>query len=148
MTRSRRPATVALVVAGAVAFSGGTALGYYATGIEGTTVTATAEAGTVTLQAAAAEQAGLYPGGPAADVTVTVTNPFSAPLVVTSLVAAAAGCASPDLQIRQPGGLPFTVPAKGTVTQRLTGVVAIGTGSSNDCQGVDIAVTYAVNGRV
>lgn len=148
MSRSRRAATTALVVAGAVAFSGGTALGYYSAGIDGTTVTATAEAGTVTLQAVAALSDPLYPGGPAADVTVTVTNPFSAPLTVTALTAAATGCTTPDLLVGQPVELPLTVPANGTVTQRLSAAVGIGTASSSDCQGVALAVTYAVTGRV
>lgn len=148
MTRSRRSATVALVVAGAVAFSGGTALGYYTTGIDGTTVTASAENGTVTLQAAAADTGPLHPGGPSADVIVTVTNPFSAPLVVSGLTASATGCTNPDLQVHQPGGLPFTVPAKGTATHRLTGAVGLGLVATQDCQGAGLAVTYTVTGRV
>lgn len=148
MTRTRRGAAVALAVASAVAFSGGTALGYYTVGIDGTSVTATAEGGTVVLAASAAPSAALHPGGPAADVVVTVTNPFSAPLEVTGLTATASGCTRPDLRVLAPGGLPFTVPERSTATQVLTGAVALGPAASDDCQGATLAVTYAVTGTV
>lgn len=151
-TRARL-ATVAVGTAAAVVLVAGIASAYYLTAIAPTgTGGATTAGGTLTLAVTSSSTAGLYPGGPAGSVTITVTNPFSRPVSVTALtvgtpvVTGAAGCTDADLTVTAPStGLPFTV--TGTSAEKtFDGVVAMGTDAQSACQGATITVPFTVTG--
>ena len=148
MSLVRRSSTVVLVTAGVLVFGSGVALGYYNALVDASPVTATAASGTLELRATAVPSAPLLPGGPAADVRITVRNPLDAPVRVTGLTATASGCTTPDLQVAQPAELPVEVGPRAELTTTLTGVVRLGLGASDDCQGRSLTVRYAVTGEV
>ena len=104
---------------------------------------------TLTLTANGVVSGGLYPGGPGADVTVSVTNPYAHPVTLTAATGTVAvSCTTPDVTLATPGGLPVTVPASATTPVTLTGLVAMGTGAGNDCQGATVTVTFRLTGRL
>jgi hypothetical protein len=144
----RRGSAVVLTTAGVLVFTTGVALGYYNALVDASPVTAVAAHGTLELRASAVPSAPLLPGGPAADLRVTVRNPLAAPVRVTGLSATATGCTTPDLQVLQPPQLPLGIGPGAEVTTTLTGAVRLGLASSDDCQGRDLSVRYVVTGEV
>ena len=99
----------------------------------------------------------LYPGAPASPIAVTLTNPNSAPIYVTSLTASLgatglpAGCSSAWFQIAQSSVSTTTsvqVPANGSVTLPAQGASApsiqlVDSHTAQDaCQGARLTITY------
>jgi hypothetical protein len=136
----------------------GVAAAFYATGFGSGSGTATA-AGTrtVTLSVSGTVSTALYPGGAGAAVTVAVANPYDSPLTVSGIVPGTPvatpvpgrTCANAALAAGQPsGGLPFTVAPGATGTATLPGVVTMGNGADNGCQGATVTVALRVTGRV
>jgi hypothetical protein len=144
----RRSGVVVLATAGVLTFGTGVALGYYNAGIDASPVTATAGEGVLALHAVAEPSAPLFPGGPAADLRVTVRNPFDAPVRVTGITGTASGCTTPDLQVVAPPQLPLDLAARAEVTTTLTGVVRLGPAASDDCQGRALVVRYVLTGEL
>jgi hypothetical protein len=159
----RRPLPILLIVLPVLALLalGGLANAFWTEGSGGTGSASTGGTQPVTL-APAAPVAGLFPGG-TADVTVTVSNPNGASVVITSLVLdtahagggfavdaahAACGTASLSYATQTNGGAGWTVPAAtggsdGTLSIRLRGAVTMALDAPNACQGASITVYLA-----
>lgn len=157
----RRVATPVVVgTALAVAFGAGVAGAYYRSAVRETgTGTATpVAADPFTLTATGAVGTGLFPGGPGADVTVTITNPYTRPITVSTVAAAGvvsatpvAGrtCATHAVAVAAPtSGLPVTVPASSSRTVTLSGAVTMGTTAESGCQGATFSVPFQVSGSL
>jgi hypothetical protein len=116
------------------------------------TGSATAGSGAATLAITSSSAAGLYPGGPAGSVTITVQNTYPKAITVTTLVAGtpvitgAPGCTNADISVVTPTtGLPLTVASGATsAATALTGSVKMGTNAQNACQGATITVPFTV----
>ena len=163
MTRLvHRVCTPAAVATGlVVTVLAGAAAAAYRSGVASTgtgRATPAAAGATLTLAANGAAGTGLYPNGPGADVTVTVTNPYAGPVTVTAVAAAgaitatpAAGrtCATHDVTLVTPSsGLPATVPASGTATITLRAVVRMGPAAESGCQGASFTMPINVTGTL
>lgn len=157
----RRLATPALVGTGlAVVLGAGVAGAYYESNVKstGTGKVTPVDATPLTLDATGSAAAGLYPGGPGADVTVTITNPHTRPVTVSALTAAGAvgvtplagqTCATHGVAVAAPGsGLPVTVPAQDSVTVTLTGAAAMGSNADNGCQGATFTIPFHIAGQL
>lgn len=157
----RRLATPAVVGTGLVAVLGaGVATAYYGSTVaESATGSATPTPVTpVTLAATGSASAGLYPGGPGANVTVTITNPYTRAVTisgvapagtVTAAPVAGQTCATHGVTVTAPAsGLPVTVPASSTSTVTLAGVVQLGGDAENGCQGAAFTIPFQVTGRL
>lgn len=155
VSRPRRIAVTAALVAGAVVLPTGVAQAYWKTTGSGT---ATATAGTISpLVAQTATAAGqrLAPGD-TGTLVVKVRNPNTVDVRVSSVsangAASAAGglgtCTNFVLVLQSPtGGLPTVVPAGSTMSINLTDGVAL-TSAENGCQGATFSVPVIVNGQV
>jgi hypothetical protein len=159
--RTPRPARrcARSVVVGGVAVTtvlvlNGVALAYRLASVSASgTGPATVSSGAATLAITASSTAGLYPGGPAGSVTITVQNTYPKAITITSLVAgtptisgATGTCTNADISVVAPTtGLPLTV-AAGTTSAAtvLTGSVKMGTNAQNGCQGATITVPFTV----
>lgn len=153
----RRVATPAVIgTALAATLGSGVALAHYRSnvGTSGTGSASTASvSGPFTLTVTGTVSTGLYPGGPGADVTVAVTNPFSRPLSVRSFFATAiapvAGCTTTGLTVASPTNLPVTVPVGSSPTSiTFNDLVKMGTSASNGCQGAAFTITFQATGQM
>lgn len=140
-----------------VPFLGGAAYAYYATTMSthGAGTASAAGTRTVTLAVDGTVSTGLYPGGPGASVTVSVTNPYATTLTLTAVsagtpvVTPASGrtCADAALTVAQPAsGLPFAVAGGATASATLARVVSMGAAAGNGCQGATVVVPLRVTG--
>ena len=91
---------------------------------------------------------GVYPGGAARPMPVTVRNPAGTPLEILSvrpdLSGVPAGCPATAWEIGAAGQVP-AVPAAGQATVNLS--VALAASAPNSCQGVKVTVPVTIEGR-
>lgn len=138
----------------------GTAWGYYSGMVTQTgTGSATPAADTpLSIAATGSVSTGLYPGGPGVDVTLSVTNPHSVPVVVTAVTSggtitatplAGRTCATHGVTLGAPtSGLPATIAAGATATVTLGGVATMGMTAENGCQGASFSIPVKVAGKL
>jgi hypothetical protein len=136
--------TAALLLAGGVAYAAWSALG---------AGTGAAASGAPQALGVSATVAGLLRPGGAADLVVTVSNPNSASVTVTSLalagsIAPSAGCSTPGVSVSLPGSTALVVPAGGNASLTVTNAVTMTTASSSDCQGATFSIPLQANGRL
>ena len=117
-----------------------------------------AKAGTAqaltTVDVSASTAATLYPGGPAGDVTIRVSNPNSYPVTVTGVAgsgaitpdAGHASCTTTGVTFTDQTGLTISVPAGGATTQTLSGAASMSNASVNGCQGATFTIPVTLSG--
>ena len=117
-----------------------------------------AQAGTAqalsTVDVSASTSATLYPGGPAGDVSIRISNPNSYPVTVTGVAgngaitadAGHAGCTTTGVSFTDQTGLSISVPANGATTATLTGAASMSNASVNACQGATFAIPVTISG--
>jgi hypothetical protein len=121
----------------------------------------TAEALT-TVDVSASTTATLYPGGPAGDVLIKVSNPNPYPVKVTGValngsnadIAADAGhasCTPTGVSFTNQTGLTISVPAKsggtnGETQATLSGAASMSNASVNGCQGATFTIPVTISG--
>jgi hypothetical protein len=155
LRRLGTPAAVGVVLALGL---GGAAYASYRSAVAatGTGSAVTSATQTVTLTVTGAVSTGLYPGGPGASVTVQVANPYARPISITSIsggtpvVTGGTGpCTTTGIAFAQPSsGLPLAVPANGSASVSLPGVVTMGTNADSGCQGASFAIAFTVTGTL
>lgn len=159
---ARTPRAALLVGAlGVAVLSTGTGFAYWAASGAGSGAAAAGTATPLTTVVTTASATSLlYPGGPAADVRLTVSNPNPYPVTITSVsangaVTAGAGagtCVTTGVTLATPtAGLPFTVPARagttnGSATVTLTGAAQMSSASETGCQGRTFTLPVALTG--
>lgn len=157
----RGPAGLALLGT-FVMVSSGVAAAYWSAGGSGSgSVTAGTAAPLTTVTATASTTSLLYPGGPAADLSLTVRNANPYAVSITGLsangaVTAAGGigtCVTTGVSLTTPtAGLPFTVPARaagtdGSITVSMTAAAQMTSASENGCQGATFTVPVTLIGQ-
>ena len=117
-----------------------------------------AKAGTAqaltTVDVSASTGATLYPGGPAGDVKIEISNPNSFPVKVTgvsgngSITADAghAGCTTTGVTFTDQTGLNISVAANSSATATLTGAASMSNASLNACQGATFTIPVTISG--
>jgi hypothetical protein len=117
-----------------------------------------AKAGTAqaltTVDVSASTTATLYPGGPAGDVSIRISNPNSFPVTVTGVAgngaitadAGHAGCTTTGVSFTDQTGLSIGVPAGGQTTATLTGAASMSNASLNACQGATFTIPVTISG--
>lgn len=149
--RLRNRATALAAGTAITAVTAGVAFGLWsATGSgNGSATTATAKNLTVTASAA---DAGLYPGGPTGAVGFTVANDNAYPVKLTGVsygaVDAGGACDVDDMLLAgdAPKVVNITVPAKGSVSSTIPGVLGLASTAGDECQGVPLTVDLAFTG--
>jgi hypothetical protein len=153
-----------LLVVGAGALSTllltGTASAYWhSTGAGTGSASSAAGLASLTTTATVATGAALAPGGSAAPLTLTIDNPGSLAVTVTTLaldasrsigVTGAKGtCTNPPLSVTTPAGWTgLTVPAGGTTgATTIAGAVSLGVAASSGCQGATFTIPVTLTGR-
>jgi hypothetical protein len=101
------------------------------------------------VRAVAVPVAGVYPGGPASVVRVSVTNALDRPFTVSGLVpdpeVLPDACPGPAWRITVPEDLP-TVPPVGSAVIPVG--VALEESAPAECQGLQLTLDLAVSGRL
>jgi hypothetical protein len=122
-----------------------------------------AKAGTAqalsTVDVSASTSATLYPGGPAGDVTIRISNPNTYPVTVTGVTgngaitadAGHASCTTTGVSFTDQTGLTIGVPAKsggvnGETQTTLTGAASMSNASVNGCQGATFTIPVTLSG--
>jgi len=117
-----------------------------------------AKAGTAqaltTIDVSASASATLYPGGPAGDVLIRVSNPNSYPVTVTGVAgngsitpdAGHAGCTTTGVSFTDQTGLSISVPASGQTQTTLSGAATMSNASLNACQGATFTIPVTISG--
>jgi hypothetical protein len=122
-----------------------------------------AKAGTAqalsTVDVSASTTATLYPGGPAGDVTIRVSNPNTYPVTVTGVTgsgaitadAGHASCTTTGVSFTDQTGLSISVPAKsgavnGETQTTLSGAASMSNASVNGCQGATFTIPVTLSG--
>jgi hypothetical protein len=122
-----------------------------------------AKAGTAqalsTVDVSASTSATLYPGGPAGDVTIRISNPNTYPVTVTGVsgngtITADAGhasCTTTGVSFTDQTGLTINVPAKsggvnGETQTTLSGAASMSNASVNACQGATFTIPVTLSG--
>jgi hypothetical protein len=117
-----------------------------------------AKAGTAqalsTVDVSASTSATLYPGGPAGDVLIRVSNPNSYPVTVTAVSGNGAitpdgghaGCTTTGVSFTDQTGLNISVPANGATTATLSGAASMSNASVDGCQGATFAIPVSISG--
>jgi hypothetical protein len=154
----RRVATPLVAAALAAVVGTGVAVAYYRSNVATTGTGSAALAGTqaVTLNTTGAVSTGVYPGGPGADITITVANPYAQAIAVKTIaingsiaVSGASGtCTTTGLSIAAPAQLPASVNASSTLTLTLTSVVKMGLTADSGCQGATFTIPLQVTGQL
>lgn len=146
----------------ALAFVVGTGTGwaYYGGMVRqtGTGSVTPAAATPLTIAATGSVSTGLFPGGPGADVTISVTNPHSVPVRVTAAASGGAvvavpvsgrTCATHDVTVGTPtSGLPATIAAGATTSITLAGLAKMGMSAATGCQGASFTIPIQVVGTL
>lgn len=119
------------------------------TGTAGTITPGGAPNGTVTVTAGStAGSAILYPGGPAGDLTMSVTNTNSRPVSVTGIqLSTAGGVTGCALTLSIPAAsLPLSIPANQStpLAEKLTGVLTMGAAATSSCEGSTLSIPLTV----
>jgi hypothetical protein len=107
-----------------------------------------------TVDVSASTAATLYPGGPAGDVTIRISNPNSYPVTVTGVsgsgaITADAGhasCTTTGVSFTDRTGLSIAVPAGGQTTATLSGSASMSNASVNGCQGATFTIPVNLSG--
>ena len=154
----KRPLFVTSTAIGMVLLLNGVALAYRLGAVNGSgTGAATSANGSAVLAITASSSTGLYPGGPAGSVTITVQNTYTRPITISAIAGGTPSvdsghstCTNPDITIQVPSsGLPLTVPASSTSAPTvLNGVVKMGTNAQSACQGATITIPFTVTGQL
>ena len=145
----RRFLLLGAAVALLIGLSGGAAFAYFTSSGSGSgTATAAGAANPVTIGTNATAGALLQPGG-TGDLVITATNPDNVAVQITSVtLGTITGCTTPAITLTTPTSnyLPFTIPAHAN-NQRMviSGALTMGTGASNDCQGVSFTIPLTVS---
>ena len=159
-TVARFATPVALGTTLAFVVGTGTAWGYYDAVVQSTGTATVTTAGNVPLSIAAtgSVSAGLYPGGPGADVTISVGNPHDVPVTVTAVSSAGAVVATPlagrscgthGVALGTPtSGLPATIAAGATASVTFTGVATMDATAESGCQGASFSIPLRVAARL
>lgn len=122
-----------------------------------------AKAGTAqalsTVDVSASTSATLYPGGPAGDVAIRISNPNTYPVTVTAVTgsgtitpdAGHAACTTTGVTFSDQTGLSISVPAKsggvnGETQTTLAGVATMSNASVNGCQGATFTIPVTLSG--
>ena len=122
-----------------------------------------AKAGTAqalsTVDVSASTSATLYPGGPAGDVSIKISNPNTYPVTVTGVTgsgaitpdAGHASCTTTGVTFTDRTGLSISVPAKsggvdGEATATLSGAASMSNASVNGCQGATFTIPVTLSG--
>jgi hypothetical protein len=117
-----------------------------------------AKAGTAqaltTVDVSASTTATLYPGGPAGDVLIRISNPNPFPVKVTGVAgngaitadAGHAGCTTTGVSFTDQTGLNVSVAASGQATTTLTGAASMDNTSLNACQGATFTIPVTISG--
>ena len=122
-----------------------------------------AQAGTAqalsTVDVSASTTATLYPGGPAGDVTIRVSNPNTYPVTVTGVTgngtitadSGHAACTTTGVSFTNQTGLSLSVPAKtggvnGEAQTTLSGAASMSNASVNGCQGATFTIPVTLSG--
>ena len=122
-----------------------------------------AKAGTAqalsTVDVSASTTATLYPGGPAGDVEIRVSNPNTYPVTVTGVSgsgaitpdAGHAGCTTTGVSFTNQTGLTISVPAKvgavnGETQTTLSGAASMSNASVDGCQGATFTIPVTLSG--
>jgi hypothetical protein len=122
-----------------------------------------AKAGTAqalsTVDVSASTTATLYPGGPAGDVTIRISNPNTYPVTVTGVTgsgaitpdAGHASCTTTGVSFTDQTGLTISVPAKsggvnGETQTTLSGAASMSNASVNGCQGATFTIPVTLSG--
>jgi hypothetical protein len=155
--RIARPPWIILAVLAALLMSGGVAFAYVTVAGSGSGSASTDTMQTVTVSALVggdAPSSSLYPGGPAADVVLRVTNPNAFTVQVFSVAGngtitadgAHAGCTTSGVTFMAPTNPNITLPS-GASLVHLAGAAAMSTASMSTCQGAtfSIPVTLTVH---
>ena len=142
--------TTALVLVGGSAFAYWSIVGSGSTTAQTTTTTPLTASGTV--------NGVLYPGGPARNLDVTLTNPGTIAVTGTGLsgaVVSAAGGQGACAVAGAPSGLSVasqtvnvSIPAGGQATVSLPAAVTMSTSSATGCQGASFTISLQVTGSV
>lgn len=109
--------------------------------------------GAPVLAVGSASLSGVLTPGVARDLTVTVTNPGSAPVTVTGVTGSVTGTTAggcPTTAVTVDGATPtgLVVAAGASATTTLTGVVTLLSSAPNACQGVGVTLAVSVTGRL
>ena len=112
-----------------------------------------------TVDVSASTTATLYPGGPAGDVTIRVSNPNTYPVTVTGVTDAGsitadaghASCTTTGVSFTNQTGLSIAVPAKsgstnGEAQATLAGAASMSNASVNGCQGATFTIPVTLSG--
>ncbi len=117
-----------------------------------------AKAGTAqdltTVDVSASTSATLYPGGPAGDVLIRISNPNSYPVTVTgvsgngSITADAghSGCTTTGVTFTDQTGLNISVAANSSTAATLSGAASMSNASLNACQGATFTIPVTISG--
>lgn len=117
-----------------------------------------AKAGTAqalsTVDVSASTSATLYPGGPAGDVKIEISNPNSYPVKVTGVSgngtitadAGHSGCTTTGVTFTDQTGLNISVAANSSATATLTGAASMSNASLNACQGATFTIPVTISG--
>lgn len=129
--------------------SGGAALGYVTVTGEGTGQATATNAPTQRLVAALPGSSGIYPGGPAVPVPLTLLNRWTRPLTITHVTADLSGlpssCAAAHWSVAGPASLPTIAPtSSGTVTLS----VSLLSSAPEECAGTEFAVPVTAEGEI
>jgi hypothetical protein len=122
-----------------------------------------AKAGTAqalsTVDVSASTSATLYPGGPAGDVLIRISNPNTYPVTVTAVSGSGSitpdgghsGCSPSGVTFTNQTGLSISVPAKvgatnGETQTTLSGAASMSSASVDACQGAVFAIPVTISG--
>ncbi|MDQ3933784.1 MAG: hypothetical protein M3340_04040 [Actinomycetota bacterium] len=117
-----------------------------------------AKAGTAqaltTVDVSASTGATLYPGGPAGDVKIEISNPNGFPVKVTGVSgngtitadAGHSGCTTTGVTFTDQTGLNISVAANSSTTATLTGAASMSNASLNACQGATFTIPVTISG--
>jgi hypothetical protein len=135
---------------------GGTAYAYWVA--SGSGAGAAAAGSAVPQSATAASPTGLlYPGGPAGNARLTITNPNPFPVTVTDVVNPVTGAITSNkgqacddatgVDFTDVTGAALAVPASSSATFTLTGAVRMDNSSDNSCQGATFTIPVVLTAR-
>ena len=154
-TAARRASGVTVLTA-ALVLVGGSAFAYWSIVGSGSTTAQTTT--TTPLTASGTVNGALYPGGPARNLDVTLTNPGTTDVTGTGLsgavVSAAGGQGACAVNGASSGvsvasqAVTVSIPAGGQATVTLPGAVTMSTSSATGCQGATFTISLQVTGRV
>ena len=117
-----------------------------------------AKAGTAqalsTVDVSASTSATLYPGGPAGDALIRISNPNSYPVTVTGVAgngaitpdAGHSGCTTTGVTFTDQTGLNISVAANSSATATLSGAASMSNASLNACQGATFTIPVTISG--